>query len=86
MKVTERRNLFIGGVFVANHKNSKSEKADFDSLQDRLINEPSQSPSIVLKTNLDPDNMKDENPYIDHSHKQDAEEERKLEAFFDGDM
>ncbi|KJE28520.1 hypothetical protein V2J23_06500 [Geobacillus thermoleovorans] len=36
---------------------------DFKQLNDRLINEPSDEPMLVIKTNLDPDSVTEENPY-----------------------
>ncbi|MES1039891.1 MULTISPECIES: hypothetical protein [Peribacillus] len=38
---------------------------DFKELNDRIIREASQSPRLVIKTNLDAKNVKDENPYTD---------------------
>lgn len=37
---------------------------DFKQLNDRLIAEASPEPKLVIKTNLDPDNVAEENPYI----------------------
>ncbi|MFC0297869.1 hypothetical protein [Geobacillus jurassicus] len=36
---------------------------DFKQLNDRLINESSDEPMLVFKTNLDPDRVTEENPY-----------------------
>lgn len=36
---------------------------DFKELNDRIIAESSESPRLVIKTNLDEDNVKTENPY-----------------------
>jgi len=36
---------------------------DFKELKDRIIAEPSESPRLVIKTNLDTDSVKEENPY-----------------------
>ncbi|RFU68222.1 hypothetical protein [Bacillus sp. V59.32b] len=36
---------------------------DFKELNDRIIAESSDSPRLVIKTNLDEDNVKNENPY-----------------------
>ncbi|MDQ7860858.1 hypothetical protein RCO48_06745 [Peribacillus frigoritolerans] len=38
---------------------------DFKELNDRIIREASQSPRLVIKTNLDTKNVNDENPYKD---------------------
>ncbi|MFC3884197.1 hypothetical protein ACFOU2_12140 [Bacillus songklensis] len=42
----------------------------------RLYVEPSSSPSLVIKTNLDPENATEENPY--YTHKRDE----KFEQYF----
>ncbi|SFA46094.1 hypothetical protein SAMN05192569_101117 [Parageobacillus thermantarcticus] len=36
---------------------------DFDSLTDRLINEPADEPMLVIKTKFDPKQITEENPY-----------------------
>ncbi|MGG4268161.1 hypothetical protein [Peribacillus simplex] len=38
---------------------------DFKELNDRIIREPSQSPRLVIKTNLDAKSVNDKNPYSD---------------------
>ncbi|MDL4839783.1 hypothetical protein [Aquibacillus rhizosphaerae] len=48
---------------MAEKENKQKNLPDFDSLDDRLIAEPSTSPRIVAKTNLDVKSVKDENPY-----------------------
>ncbi|MDQ0228801.1 hypothetical protein [Metabacillus malikii] len=50
---------------------------DFNELSDRLIAEPSHSPSLVIKTNLDTENVSNENPYI-----QGKEPSSKFKNFF----
>jgi hypothetical protein len=54
---------------------------DFHELNDRIIAEPSTEPRIVIKTNLDTQNVREENPY--------AREENKLsqefQVFFEGE-
>jgi hypothetical protein len=37
--------------------------ADFDQLNDRIILESTPTPMIVIKTNLDPKNVTENNPY-----------------------
>jgi hypothetical protein len=39
--------------------------ADFDQLNDRIILESTPTPMIVIKTNLDPKNVTENNPYYD---------------------
>ncbi|KRF61012.1 hypothetical protein ASG99_08785 [Bacillus sp. Soil768D1] len=41
------------------------ELPDFKDLNDRIIAQPSQSPRLVIKTNLDAKNVTDKNPYTD---------------------
>ncbi|WP_078546157.1 hypothetical protein [Litchfieldia alkalitelluris] len=48
---------------MTNQKNSK-EMPDFKQLSDRIIANPSPEPSLVIKTNLDPVNAIDDNPYF----------------------
>ncbi|MEO2074777.1 MAG: hypothetical protein ABGX20_05210 [Bacillus sp. (in: firmicutes)] len=46
---------------------------DFDELNDRMIAERSSSPMLVIKTNLDPENPSEENPYYQKGNAQDKE-------------
>lgn len=46
---------------------------DFDELNDRVIAESSSSPMLVIKTNLDPENPSQENPYYQKGNTQDKE-------------
>ncbi|MGM7721968.1 hypothetical protein [uncultured Metabacillus sp.] len=41
----------------------KTNLPDFKELNDRIIAEPSPSPSLAIKTNLDSDDITKENPY-----------------------
>lgn len=41
----------------------KSDLPDFDELNDRVIAEPTSSPTLVIKTNLDSKNISKDNPY-----------------------
>ncbi|MFE0505448.1 hypothetical protein ACWF7H_18655 [Peribacillus butanolivorans] len=41
------------------------ELPDFKDLNDRIIAQSSQSPRLVIKTNLDTKNVTDKNPYTD---------------------
>jgi hypothetical protein len=47
----------------------------------RIIAEPSTDVKLIIKTNLDPQTVTEENPYIDNENK--ASEE--LKAFFEGE-
>jgi hypothetical protein len=47
----------------------------------RIIAEPSTEVKLVIKTNLDPQTVTEENPYVDKGNK--ASEE--LKAFFEGE-
>jgi hypothetical protein len=49
---------------------------DFDSLSDRVIAEATPEPSIVIKTNLDPENSKENNPYYQHDDLSVVDEEK----------
>lgn len=46
---------------------------DFDELNDRMIAERSSSPMLVIKTNLDPENPSEKNPYYQKGNAQDKE-------------
>jgi hypothetical protein len=62
-------------------KKKSGQLPDFDELNDRVIAEASPSPTLVIKTNLDPKNIAEENPYYDP--KATKAEKEKLEQFFD---
>jgi hypothetical protein len=53
-------NTINGGVKMDKHK---IELPDFNELTDRIIAEPTSSPTLVIKTNLDQENNENENPY-----------------------
>ncbi|WP_400246812.1 hypothetical protein AB3U99_08275 [Niallia sp. JL1B1071] len=57
---------------------------NFDSLTDRVIAENSEVPSVSIKTNLDPENVLEDNPYFDKSKTYSEEELEKLKKFFGG--
>jgi hypothetical protein len=59
----------------------KKSLPDFDQLTDRLINEPSDEPMLVIKTNLDPKQVTEENPYA--QGKQTVS--KTFETFFKGE-
>ncbi|OLO25371.1 hypothetical protein BTR23_24845 [Alkalihalophilus pseudofirmus] len=50
---------------------------DFNKLSDRVIAEPTNSPTFVMKTNLDPENVTEENPYFDEKAQQNSKEFRQ---------
>ncbi|PEF38323.1 hypothetical protein CON84_12135 [Bacillus sp. AFS094228] len=52
-------------VFLEPNKPGNKNVPDFKELNDRIIREASQSPRLVIKTNLDAKNVNDENPYTD---------------------
>ncbi|WP_312095993.1 hypothetical protein [Niallia sp.] len=57
---------------------------DFDRLNDRIIAEGSEIPSVSIKTNVDPKNVLEDNPYFDKSKTYSEEELAKLKKFFGG--
>ncbi|MBO9129159.1 hypothetical protein [Bacillus sp. 165] len=54
---------------------------DFKELNDRIIAEPSTSPSLVIKTNADPESAVEDNPYAQGVDQANLE---KLKGFFEG--
>jgi hypothetical protein len=56
----------------------KKKMPDFDSLSDRVIAEPSHSPSFSIKTNLDPERPSEENPY----YSKETNDKEKLDEYF----
>jgi hypothetical protein len=55
---------------------------DFHQLNDRIIAEPSDEPSLVIKTNLDPKTPTENNPYIVDQKIQDK---NKFNQYFNDD-
>jgi hypothetical protein len=55
---------------------------DFDSLNDRMIAKHSQSPMLVIKTNLDPKDSTVDNPYYTNNSQADTTSFRE---FFEAD-
>jgi len=47
----------------------------------RLVNEPSIEPKLAIKTNLDPKDVTEENPYFSEENKNNEE----LKEFFEGE-
>jgi hypothetical protein len=54
---------------------------DFDSLTDRIINEPADEPMLVIKTKLDPKQATVGNPYAQGK----KTISKTFEAFFQGE-
>jgi hypothetical protein len=54
---------------------------DFQQLNDRIIAEPSDEPKVVIKTNLDPKQVTEENPYAQGN----TRVNKTFEAFFKGE-
>jgi hypothetical protein len=53
---------------------------DFDQLNDRIIVENSESPHLVIKTNLDPKEATENNPYY---HSGDTKDPKKFNQYFE---
>ncbi|WP_059170191.1 hypothetical protein [Bacillus sp. FJAT-27445] len=52
---------------------------DFKELEDRVIAERAKGPFLVIKTNLDPDNPTEDNPYYENKELTDKD---KFEEYF----
>lgn len=65
-------------------KQKGTQMPDFNRLNDRVIAEDSEMPSVSLKTNVDPNNVLEDNPYFDKSKTYSEEELAKLKKFFGG--
>lgn len=59
-------------------KPGNKDMPDFKQLEDRIIAEPSPAPKLVIKTNLDPKDVTEENPYF-----QGQEDEKEFKEYFD---
>lgn len=65
------------------HKPGSKKLPDFDKLTDRIIADTRTSgPSLVIKTNLDPENSTVDNPYYENKKLTDTKEFRD---FFEDD-
>lgn len=53
---------------------------DFDQLNDRIIAESPSSPMFVIKTNLDPQDAEENNPYYQEAE---VKNPKKLKNFFE---
>jgi hypothetical protein len=61
-----------------NKREENKDMPDFQHLNDRIIANPSPEPSIVIKTNLDPKEPTDENPYFIEG----KSDEEKFSSYF----
>jgi hypothetical protein len=53
---------------------------DFDQLNDRIIAESSSSPMLVIKTNLDPKDVTENNPYYQDTEVKNA---KRIKEYFE---
>lgn len=53
---------------------------DFDQLNDRIIAESSSSPTLVIKTNLDPKDVTENNPYYQDTEVKNA---KRIKEYFE---
>jgi hypothetical protein len=53
---------------------------DFDQLNDRIIAESSSSPMLVIKTNLDPKDVTENNPYYQDTEVKNA---KRMKEYFE---
>jgi len=61
------------------NQQGSSQMPDFKELTDRMIANPSTSPKLVIKTNLDPKTVADENPY----YRQQGNDEEEFTEYFE---
>lgn len=47
---------------------------DFKEMSDRMIAQPATGPQLLIKTNLDPKDSTEENPYFTNDHLTDSEQ------------
>ncbi|QDP38969.1 hypothetical protein [Radiobacillus deserti] len=57
---------------------------NFDSLNDRIIEDGNEQPVVSMKTSLDPKDPLENNPYYDPNKEYTPEELDKLRKFFGG--
>lgn len=57
-----------------------SNMPDFDKLNDRIIAESPSGPMFVIKTNLDPKNVTENNPYY---HNEMAKDPKEFKDYFE---
>lgn len=61
------------------NQQGSSKMPDFKELTDRMIANASTSPKLVIKTNLDPKTVADENPY----YRQQVNDEEEFTEYFE---
>lgn len=69
-------NLLIGG---AEKLKTNKKLPDFKQLEDRIIANPSPSPMLVIKTNLDPKDVTEDNPYLQNK----VQDEKEFRDYFE---
>ncbi|MEH7236538.1 hypothetical protein [Bacillus sp. JJ1562] len=70
--------IWLGGV-ILEEKPGNQNLPDFKELNDRFIAEASDEPILVIKTNLDPKNATEDNPY----YKESKSNEEEFTSFFE---
>ncbi|MEQ2525408.1 hypothetical protein EKG37_16020 [Robertmurraya yapensis] len=60
-------------------KSNKRDLPDFKQLEDRVIANPSPEPMLVIKTNLDPKDSTENNPYLQNE----PEDKEEFQEFFE---
>ncbi|TKC19395.1 hypothetical protein [Robertmurraya kyonggiensis] len=60
-------------------KTNKKDIPDFRQLEDRVIANPSPEPMLVIKTNLDPKDSTENNPYLQNV----AKDKEEVKEFFE---
>lgn len=63
-------------------KKQKPKMTNFDDLDDRIIGEATQEPSFSIKTNLDPKDPTEENPYFNKNEHHSKEDIEKFKKYF----
>ena len=59
-----------------------SYRSNFDRLSDRMLAENAEMSGVTIKTNLDPKNVLEDNPYFNKTKNYTKEELEKLKKFF----
>ncbi|WP_394583993.1 hypothetical protein [Cytobacillus firmus] len=66
----------MGGAAMDPIKPGSQKMPDFEELDDRMIAGHTSGPTLVIKTNLDPKNSTEDNPYYKNKTETDTEEFR----------
>ncbi len=61
-------------------KTESARMPDFDQLNDRMIAESPSEPMLVIKTNLDPKDVTENNPYY---HNEEVKNPKKFKDYFE---